>query len=262
MDARLVMQCLAAKDRDSAGFIFALDKRERDGWVEAILQLRRADELSEAGAAVADMPGPAGSPWGAYRETLDHYHRHPGVETCAEYEQRARYLSGGLFQLLPHYDPAAELFVARLALLERYYNDVRDIAEDRARGVCPFPGEVLRRFGVEDWCAEGLGRTGGYRRMMSFWLDEYRLELHSRLVPAPAELHPTWRRMLRWTLERYERTLRTFIHCGCDYEQFASVYEDRLSRGWQSVALGRDLPGKVPACVLSRRERRSRFTSR
>ena len=137
-------------------------------------------------------------------------------------------LSGSLFQLLPFLLPHHLEAIRAFGVLDQFFNNLRDLAEDAAHGICYFPDDVLARFGLcrEDVVSGRCRRTAGFRNLMVYWLDEYLPELERAAASFYAcdDLHPSVAMMRDEFRARYRRILDTFWAVDFDYQRFATGY--------------------------------------
>ncbi|HIK29824.1 MAG TPA: squalene/phytoene synthase family protein [Oscillatoriales cyanobacterium M59_W2019_021] len=180
---------------------------------------RRDDGASEDSIAI----------WNAYLEALRAYHHDRLIlERLADYEDMLANLAGHFFQILPFLDPKDRSAARDFGIVDQFYNNLRDLAEDSQQGICYFPTEILERFGVERWeiLQFECFHNPGYFRLIEFWLDEYLPTLRQRaetLLRSP-RLHPSWQILCDWSVGRYHRIERIFRHLRFDYARFPRVY--------------------------------------
>ncbi|MFL5417116.1 MAG: squalene/phytoene synthase family protein, partial [Myxococcales bacterium] len=176
----------ALKDFDNAGWVAGLPGQVRKQWIERIRAIRLADRVVESGTpglhvvrneadAFEGAAPEVRAAWDRYLTALDAYHGDFQVRTLAEHREMMDRLSGSLLQLVPflqrhHFEP-----VRAFGVLDQFFNNLRDLAEDTAAGICYFPDDVLARFGLcrEDVLSGRWRSMSGWRKLMSFWLDEY-----------------------------------------------------------------------------------------
>src|SRR5438105_7696633 len=152
----------ALKDFDSAGWVVELPPSIQPVWVQRIRAIRQADRLSEArqlDRAAADdiflrLPahffaadGPrALAAWTGYLAALRAFHRRDlRLSGLADHRAMLDRLSGSLFQLVPFLSPPQFEAIRGLGVLDQFFNNLRDLAEDAAHGICYFPDDVLAR---------------------------------------------------------------------------------------------------------------------
>ncbi len=234
----------ALKDLDCLGFARAFDPPERARWEAWIGRLRLADRLAETDPEAlrmlrafdyGDERPCAASAWSRYLDALAHYHR-PGliIRTLAEHDEMLLRLSGPLLQLAPGMPEELWEAAAHFGALDQFYNNLRDMQEDAARGLCWLPEEVLRwhRITREDVIAGRAPDMPEWRTMMMWWWDERRIWLFRRgtdLVGVK-HAHPSIRAMVAWTLRRYERVMRVFRAVDYDYRRFPERYWAEVRR--------------------------------
>ncbi|HZX64414.1 MAG TPA: squalene/phytoene synthase family protein, partial [Myxococcales bacterium] len=163
-----------------------------------------------------------------YLAALDGYHGDFQVRTLADHREMMDRLSGSLLQLVPflqshHFEP-----VRAFGVLDQFFNNLRDLAEDTAEGVCYFPDDVLARFGLsrEDVLCGRWRSMSGWRKLMSFWLDEYlpALEREAARFDECNDLHASVVRMRDEFRLRYARIESLFREVDFDFERFAEEY--------------------------------------
>jgi squalene/phytoene synthase len=247
----------ALKDFDTAGFVRDFPAAVRPAWLQRIRAIRLADRLAEnqeldpeagrfdkfiadqgnaipALQAVREEDGSQDGPqvleaWGRYLKALGAYH-HRGLrlQTLSQHRTMLDALSGSLFQILPFLQPKHFEAVRAFGALDQFFNNLRDLAEDAAHGVCYFPEDVLARAGLrsEDVLGDGWRTAAGWQKLMRFWLDEYLPELEKAAAGFDAcdDLHPSVQRMRSECRARYQRILHSFRAAGYDFHRFAEEY--------------------------------------
>ena len=185
-------------------------------------------------AAEGAMPVTARA-WEAYMAALADYHRRELVlSTLAEHDTMLGRLSGHLFQLIPFLTSAATEAIYAFGALDQFMNNLRDLEEDARHGICYLPEEVLGAWRVDReslLAGSALGQAG-YRRMMSFWLDEH-LPALRRHAAAFVEMDlpdPSLERMRSWTLRRHARIERVLRDCDFDFRSFPARYWPEAQR--------------------------------
>lgn len=171
--------------------------------------------------------------WERYLNALATYHQQNlGIETLAEYEVMLENIAGQFFQVFPFFPHQYRQAAIALGVVDQFYNNLRDLHEDAQQGVCYFPAEVLKKFGIErkEILQASCLSKPGYYEMMRFWLNEYLPTLRRRTcrLLLAQDLHPSWEIMRDWSLRRYSRIERIFRQCNFNYIQFAQRY-------WQEV---------------------------
>jgi phytoene synthase len=264
----------ALKDFDSAGWVLDLPPAMQPVWLQRIGAIRLADRLAEnqqldpasrrfdgftsglgtlrpssVQAATDGVPrlaaqdfvgdGPAVFvAWTHYLAALRTYHRHDlRLPTLSDHRTMLDRLSGSLFQLVPFLSPPQFEAIRGLGVLDQFFNNLRDLAEDAAHRICYFPDDVLARAGLrrDDVLGDGWRSTPGWPELMRFWLDEYlpELERGAARFDACDDLHSSVARMRSECRARYLRILDRFRAVRFDFRRFAKEYwrEVRASAG-------------------------------
>lgn len=173
--------------------------------------------------------------WDAYMAALVDYHRRDLVlSTLAEHDTMLGRLSGHLFQLIPFLSSAATEAIYAFGALDQFMNNLRDLEEDASHGICYLPEEVLGAWRIdrESLLAGSVLGQAGYRRMMSFWLDEH-LPALRRCAAAFVEMDlpdPSLELMRSWTLRRHARIERVLRDCDFDFRSFPVRYWTEVRR--------------------------------
>ena len=182
--------------------------------------------------------GPALVAWTRYLAALRTYHRHDlRLPTLSEHRTMLDRLSGSLFQLVPFLSPPQFEAIRGLGVLDQFFNNLRDLAEDAAHRICYFPDDVLARAGLrrDDVLGDGWRSTPSWPKLMRFWLDEYLpdLERGAARFDACDDLHPSVARLRSECRARYLRILHRFRAVRFDFRRFAEEYwrEVRASAG-------------------------------
>ena len=237
----------ALKDFDNAAWVRDLPPSIQPAWLQRIRAIRLADRLAENqqldpasrrfDRSVTPAPpdafhgeGPAVlAAWTRYLAALRAYHR-PDLRLLSLADHRAMLdrLSGSLFQLVPFLAPHHFQAIRGLGVLDQFFNNLRDLAEDAAHGICYFPDNLLARAGLrrEDVLGDGWRTTAGWPRLMRFWLDEYLPELERGAAASVAcdDLHPSVARLRSECRARYLRILSRFRRVGFDFRRFTEEY--------------------------------------
>jgi 15-cis-phytoene synthase len=173
--------------------------------------------------------------WQSYLEAIATYHKHDLlIDTLDEYETMLADLAGSFFQVLPFLTEKYWQSAFYFGVVDQFYNNLRDLQEDAAQGICYFPTEVLKQFGVsrEEILYPGDFTNPGYFRLMDFWLNEYLPKLRQKAssLALAEDLHPSWRILRDWSLHRYQRIERIFRQCHFDYTRFPQRYWFEVKR--------------------------------
>lgn len=167
--------------------------------------------------------------WTAYLDALSDYHRADGIlERLEDYHRMLDRLAGQFFQIFPFLTPEDWESARAFGILDQFYNNLRDLAEDARQGICYFPREILERFGVDrsEILQFQCFDNPGYSQLMKFWLDEYlpRLRQNTERFAPSERLHPSWEILRSWSMERYHRIEGTFRSLEFDYARFPPAY--------------------------------------
>ena len=233
----------ALKDFDNAAWVVELEPSIQPVWLQRIRAIRLADRLAENQQldptsrrfdrfvpSVFDGEGPAVlAAWTRYLAALRTYHRADlRLPTVADHRAMLDRLSGSIFQLVPFLLPQQFEAIRGLGALDQFFNNLRDLAEDAAHGICYFPDDVLGRAGLrrEDVLGDGWRSTRGWPKLMRFWLDEYlpELERGAAAFVACEDLHPSVARLRSECRARYLRILNHFRTVRFDFRRFAEEY--------------------------------------
>src|SRR5438132_1358054 len=197
----------ALKDFDNASWVLDLPRSIQPAWLQRIRAIRLADRLAENQQLdptsrrfdrfvppVFDGEGPAvPAAWTRYLAALRAYH-HPNLRlpTLSDHREMLDRLSGSLFQLVPFLSPRHFEAIRGLGVLDQFFNNLRDFAEDAAHGICYFPDDVLALAGVrrEDVLGDGWRSTRS-RPPPRRALGRRRPRTPRRWAPARAELGDT-----------------------------------------------------------------------
>jgi phytoene synthase len=233
----------ALKDFDNASWVVELPSSIQPVWLQRIRAIRLADRLAENQQldptsrrfdrfipAAFDGERPAVlAAWTRYLAALRAYHR-PDLRlpTLADHRSMLDRLSGSIFQLVPFVSPHQFEAIRGLGILDQFFNNLRDLAEDAAHGICYFPDDVLARAGLrrEDVLGNGWRSDLRWARLMRFWLDEYlpELERGAAAFVACEDLHPSVARLRSECRARYLRILNRFRAVRFDFRSFAEEY--------------------------------------
>ncbi|MGK3981356.1 squalene/phytoene synthase family protein [Sorangium sp. So ce118] len=154
------------------------------------------------------------------------------VDNLAEHTALLGGVSGAMFRLLPFLRIEDRGKAHWFGILDGFFNNLRDLAEDSAVGLCYFPADVLERHGLtrEDVLTGRCIGTVGWEAMMRFWLDEYLPTLRERATPfiESQGLHPSLEALRGWCLHRWRRVECVFREVGYDYRAFDVLYWRRV----------------------------------
>jgi phytoene synthase len=268
----------AAKDDENVAFLDALPLAQQAEWLARLGWLRLADRLSEnqivepharrfeifhaewrrafdpdaaipreyAGvwremrASLHEEPR-ALAAWDDYLDALSDYTRaNLEIPTLEEHDRMLRRLTGNVFAVFPYLRDSQREAAVRFGALDQMTNNVRDLAEDAARGLCFFPSDVLARFELSRASllhGSAIG-TPGYRAMMRFWLDEHLADVRRDAdeFTAMSDLHPSLARMRETCLARHAKIERVLRDCDLNYREFPDVYWRSSSRRERQAA--------------------------
>jgi phytoene synthase len=240
----------ALKDFDNAAWVAGLPGPVQRRWVESIRAIRLADRLAEekelrpdsGQSAGHDLPSlhavsahhgedatAARAAWGRYLAALRAYQRRDlRVATLADHRTMLDRLSGSLFQLFPFLRPHQLEAIRGFGALDQFFNNLRDLAEDAAHGICYFPEDALARAGLrrEEVTGQGWRTSQGWQKLMRHWMEEVLpgLEHGAAGFDACGDLHPSLVRMRSDCRSRYARILHLFRAVEFDFQLFAAEY--------------------------------------
>jgi squalene/phytoene synthase len=239
----------ALKDFDNAAWVADLPGSVRQHWVQRIRAIRLADRLAENQAlhpqsrvsaalhlvrspddGVFNGAGPAvQAAWHRYLAALRSYQgRDLRVRTVADHRAMLDRLSGSLFQLFPFLLPHQLEAIRGFGALDQFFNNLRDLAEDTAHGICYFPEATLARAGLrrEDVTGGRWRSHPGWRKLMLYWHEQVlpELERGAARFDACDDLHPSLVRMRSECRARYARILDLFRAVDFDFQLFAGEY--------------------------------------
>jgi 15-cis-phytoene synthase len=143
-------------------------------------------------------------------------------------------VSGAMFNLFPFVPEEHRCHIWHFGIVDGFWNNLRDLAEDSAAGLCYFPADVLERHGLtrDDVLTGRCIGTVGWEGMMRFWLDEYLPTLRERATPfiEATGLHPSLDALRSWSMHRWRRVESVFRSVGYDYRAFDVSYWDVVRR--------------------------------
>ena len=167
--------------------------------------------------------------WNEYLKALgDYTPSSVRLHTLEDHDRMLLRLAGSFFGVFPHLlDPQREA-AARFGMLDQLMNNLRDLAEDAAQGICYFPSDVLARFAVSRSSVisgDAIG-TSRFEAMMRFWLDEYLAQTRAGAACFTIldDLHPSLAKMRAACIARYARVEQVLRSCGFDYMAFPEAY--------------------------------------
>ena len=265
----------ALKDMHVAGFLYDLERREGDRWIERIGWIRLVDRMAEADLL---EPGSARLPafiagWSRLRETgvvirghastalleaiqealfgirgrprdplairafdsyveaTRRYHeRGITIEGLAEFERMLGDLSGSILLCMPHAPVELEAEVIALGALDQLYNEVRDLLEDGACGLCRFPSEVLDRFSLRptDFFT-GRFDAPGIPPLLAYLVSDLGPRMRERYASLRSghTIPPTWRVLVDEFDQRHDLVQQTMIESGFDVRAFTASYWEK-----------------------------------
>lgn len=167
--------------------------------------------------------------WQRYLSAIARYHvPNLVIATLSQYETMLKTLAGSFFQLFPYLSQAYRPAVYHWGAIDQFYNNLRDLYEDAAQGICYLPNELLQQYGVhrEEIFQLTACQNPNYHRMMQFWLDNYlpKLQYQTQPIFSADDLHPSWQILRDWSLHRYNRINQVFRACNFNYEEFSRIY--------------------------------------
>lgn len=160
-----------------------------------------------------------------------------GGNTPFDVEEHAAMLwsvSGSMFVLFPFVAPEHRFAIGEFGIVDGFWNNLRDLAEDSAAGLCYFPEEELERHGLtrDDVLTGRCIGTAGWDAMMRFWINEYMPTLRERAQPfiEATGLHPSLEALREWSMHRWRRVESVFRSVGYDYRAFQVLYWAEVRR--------------------------------
>lgn len=190
--------------------------------------------------------------WDLYLFSLERY-AHPDfrIADMREYGEALYGLSGTFFQTLPFMPTAYRAQVGVLGTLDQFYNNLRDLEEDTARGLCYFPDDLLNRFQLQRGDMPQLieSPTPRFVALIEWLCHCFAADLRRQLGPlltAP-DLHPSWEIMLRSVLLRHHRIDYWFRACGYSAARFSRTYWNQVDA---DLALRRPRTRELPVQEL------------
>lgn len=217
----------ALKDQEVLAFLAEeSDARVLSAWNERTSFIRLTDRLIEAG----QLSGGGG--WLAIAASdyvlalRDWTSRDLRLFTLDAHDRMLLELGGGAFRLLPFAGPSW-VEIRYFGALDQLWNNIRDLREDLARGLCYFPDDILWSYRLRRADVREV-RSGDPRwtALMQWWLDEYAPRVRARARPFidATKLHPSLDRFRTECLRRYERIERVFRETGFDPVEFEARY--------------------------------------
>jgi 15-cis-phytoene synthase len=215
-----------AKDADNLSFLSQLSAAEVDDWLRRVKLLREADRLAEnqrmdPGAqrftlyvqrnrhAWVDEAPESRAAWSHYLDALATYTCVPfELQTLRDHDRMLEAISGSLFLAFPGLDARSRAVISAFGALDQYWNNLRDLDEDRAQGICYFPARTLAPYGLTPRSVlDGTAMSQPeWRAFLSFWLDGYRPRLEAAARPfCELELRRSTAALRESCLARYDR---------------------------------------------------------
>jgi phytoene synthase len=169
----------------------------------------------------------------AYVHAIRRYHENGrGLETMAELEPMLQELSGSILLCMPSVPRALCVEVVALGAADQLYNNVRDICEDAARGLCLWPRELLDHFGVRKADLRSgridAPRVGAMSRYVIFEIG-HRLRRRYPTLLVSGDMSTAWRMLVRDFERRYDAVERALVDSAFDPVQFTETYWRRAS---------------------------------
>jgi phytoene synthase len=253
----------ALKDLDNTWFLRGQPDDVRRAWFDRIRILRLVDRLAEAERAnpcacaitdpvsdwrrsldraydswlsgTKDQAKKNGWSFGVYINAIETYcvsgERPDDID---DHTAMLGCISGAMFQLFPFVPDEHRCHIWHFGILDGFYNNLRDLAEDSAAGLCYFPTDVLERHGLtrDDVLTGRCIGMVGWDGLMRFWLDEYLPTLRERATPfiEAAGLHPSLEALREWSMHRWRRVESVFRSVGYDYKAFQVLYWAEVRR--------------------------------
>ncbi|MBI4176786.1 MAG: squalene/phytoene synthase family protein [Candidatus Aenigmarchaeota archaeon] len=171
--------------------------------------------------------------WDLYLTSLEKYTR-PGIiiGDMEEYEKALYGLSGTFFQAFPFKPKEHHKEAGILGTLDQFYNNLRDLHEDSARGVYYFPEALLQKFGIDRSELPKLVKEPDSRfvDMNEFLLTSFvpKLKSEAAAILSSGNLHPSWKLMIRNNFRRYSRIEYVFRLANHNAAKFSTSYWDHV----------------------------------
>ncbi len=161
------------------------------------------------------------------------------IETVAEHQVMLAELSGALLLSMPHAPVEYVEEILALGAVDQLFNDVRDLVEDSAAGVCRFPTELLERFGlrVEDLII-GQFDASGVAPLLDFVVSDLaaRMRRSYTALSSDRTIHPTWQRLVSEFERRHELVEQTLRTTGFDVKRFTALHWAKAREAAESRA--------------------------
>jgi phytoene synthase len=167
--------------------------------------------------------------WDRHLDALWHYRRPDEVIlTMADYARSLHDLSGTFFQACPYQPAGLAEAVSALGALDQFFNNLRDLHEDTARGITYLPPDLLDRFGIGVTELPTLVERVDHRleRLFGYLLSTIVAELRLQAAPlfSASGLHESWHAMLHSVTTRHSRIEYAARQCRFDAVAFTTRY--------------------------------------
>ncbi len=170
--------------------------------------------------------------WDLYLESLWRYRDPAGLlRSEDDYLRYLKELSGAMFRMLPYQPAGFSNEVIALGMLDQFFNNLRDLAEDVERGLYFYPRSLLAEFSLSEEDLPNVIERSDERFVR---LHEHLFAtLISKLTLAASPLffakglHPSWRALIASVRERYDRIEHVARRCGFNARAFQRSYWSR-----------------------------------
>lgn len=182
----------------------------------------------EEGLAESDLTA-----WDLYLESLEKYTQ-PGIiiNDMDDYKKVLYGLSGTFFQAFPFKPKEYHKEAGILGILDQFYNNLRDLHEDSARGVYYFPETLLQKFSISRVELPKLVKKPDQRfvDMNEFLLTSFvpKLKAEAAAILNAENLHWSWKLMIKNNFHRYNRIEYVFRLVEHNAARFGTSYWDHV----------------------------------
>ena len=167
--------------------------------------------------------------WDRHLEALWYYRRPADViRTVDDYRDALYELSGTFFQTCPYQPVGLADAVGALGALDQFFNNLRDLREDIARGITYLPPDLLHAFGIaSDELPSLVDRYDSrFERLHAHLLATLVADFRRQAAPlfSATGLHESWVDMLHHVSVRHSRIEYMARTCRFNTAPFAIRY--------------------------------------